>query len=164
MSANQSRRRTDLGAGPVPGNAKPQLDSTLPYQGRALDKDSIRLVEIQPAAHDDDPVMCTLNEVAFCSRPKFEALSYMWGTELADEPITLNGFAFEVKKNLLDALLFLRRQVKSGTARQPFWIDAIPSPIKIFLSIALGKETSALPAKSLTDHQKSAKTRIFGHP
>ncbi|KAB5549389.1 heterokaryon incompatibility protein-domain-containing protein [Coniochaeta sp. 2T2.1] len=125
MSANQTRRRTDLGAGPVPGNARPKLDSTLPYQGRELGQGSIRLVKIQPAAHDDDPVVCTLNEVAFGSRPKFEALSYMWGTELAGEPITLNGFAFEVKRNLLDALLFLRRQVALGTARQPFWIDAI---------------------------------------
>jgi hypothetical protein len=38
----------------------------------------MRLVEILPAAvHDDDPVVCTLSEVAFGSRPKFEALSYM---------------------------------------------------------------------------------------
>ncbi|SPQ19965.1 7896978e-c7b5-4628-a61c-d00eb2e6fd0c [Thermothielavioides terrestris] len=63
----------------------------------------MRLVEILPAAvHDDDPV----------------------GTELADEPIILNSFAFEVKNDLLGALLFLRRQAASGTAHPLFWIGA----------------------------------------
>lgn len=124
MSANQSRRRNDPGPSPAI-NARPKIDNTLPYQGRQLDNDSIRLVEIQPAAHETDPVACTISEVTFGSRPKFEALSYMWGPEGADDAITLNGILFGVRKNLLDALRFLRRQVASGKPRQPFWIDAI---------------------------------------
>lgn len=124
MSANQSRRRTDSNLGPI-GSTNQNIDSTLPYLGRELDENSTRLIEIQPAARDSDPVVCKLIEVTFASRPKFEALSYMWGTERADEAITLDGFPFEVRGNLLDALRFLRRQVASGKARQPFWIDAI---------------------------------------
>jgi hypothetical protein len=124
MSANESRRRTDVGPGPV-SSTRPKIDNTLPYPGRELDKDSTRLVEIQPAAHESEPVVCTLSEVTFGSRPKFEALSYMWGTESADEPITLNDVPLEVGRNLLDALRFLRRQVACGKAHQPFWIDAI---------------------------------------
>ncbi|KAL5090227.1 hypothetical protein Trisim1_004747 [Trichoderma cf. simile WF8] len=124
MSANQSRRRTDLGSS-LEGSTKPKTDNRLPYQGGELDKNSLRLVEIQPAAHESDPVVCTLSEVTFGSRPKFEALSYMWGTEKADDAITLNGHPFEVGKNLLDALHFLRSQAMSKKTCQLFWIDAI---------------------------------------
>lgn len=124
MAANQSRRRTDLGPGPA-SSPEVEIDNSLPYRGAELDKNSMRLVKIQPAADESDPLVCTLTEVTFGSRPKFEALSYMWGTEKIDEPITLNGALFEVKRNLLDALRFLRGQVAVGKARQPFWIDAI---------------------------------------
>lgn len=124
MSANQSRRRDDPGPSSA-SSIKPAIDKTLPYQGRELDKDSLRLVQIQPAVHETDPVTCMLGEVTFGSRPKFEALSYTWGTERADDAIILNGHPFEVRRNLLDALLFLRRQVASGNVQQLFWIDAI---------------------------------------
>jgi hypothetical protein len=124
MSANQSRRRTDLGPGPG-SSVKGKMDNTLAYQGKELDKDTMRLVEIQPATCESDPVVCTLSVVTFGSRPKFEALSYMWGTDKAGEAITLNDVPFEVGKNLLDALLFLRRQAVSGKARPAFWVDAI---------------------------------------
>ena len=70
-------------------------------------------------------MVCTLSEVTFGSRPKFEALSYMWGTESAEEPISLNDVPWKVGRNLLHALRFLRRQVACGKAHQPFWIDAI---------------------------------------
>jgi heterokaryon incompatibility protein (HET) len=123
MSANQSRRRIE--PFPSPGSARPNIDNTLPYQERGLDKDSIRLVEIQPEANDRDPLVCTLEEATFGSRPKFEALSYMWATERVDDAITLNGLPFKLGRNLLDALLFLRHQLASGTARRRFWIDAI---------------------------------------
>ncbi|KAL7957221.1 heterokaryon incompatibility domain-containing protein [Trichoderma compactum] len=124
MSANQSRRRIDLDQSPE-NSTKPKIDNKLPYQGRELDKNSLRLVEIQPAAHESDPVVCTLTEVTFGSRPKFDALSYTWGTEKADDAITLNGRPFEVGENLLDALLFLRGSAMSKKTCQLFWIDAI---------------------------------------
>lgn len=124
MSANQSRRRVDPGPSSA-SSTKPAIDKTLPYQGTELDENSLRLVQIQPAVHETDPVICTLGEVTFGSRPKFEALSYTWGTERADDALILNGHPFEVRRNLLDALLFLRRQVASGKVQQLFWIDAI---------------------------------------
>jgi hypothetical protein len=70
-------------------------------------------------------VVCTLSTVTFGSTPKFEALSYTWGPEVPADVITLNGVPFEVRRNLRDALLFLRRQVASRKAHPPFWIDAI---------------------------------------
>ncbi|KEZ45311.1 hypothetical protein SAPIO_CDS2114 [Scedosporium apiospermum] len=126
MNANQSRRRTDPDPGPTPvSKTRPKIDNTLAYQGRELDENSIRLVEIQPAEHETDPLVCTLCEVAFGRKPKFEALSYMWGTEIADDAITINDVPFEVKRNLRDALLFFRRRLASGKAPKLLWIDAI---------------------------------------
>lgn len=124
MSANQSRRRIDPGQNPE-SSTKPRTDNVLPYRGRELDKNSLRLVEIQPTAHESDPLVCTLTEVTFGSRPKFEALSYMWGIEKANDTLTPNGHPFEVGKNLMDALLFLRSHVMFKKACQLFWIDAI---------------------------------------
>ncbi|KAJ4298400.1 hypothetical protein N0V88_003430 [Collariella sp. IMI 366227] len=77
MSANQSRRRQeplDMGSTPVNSN-RSETDFKLPYQGRELGANSIRLLEIQPAADESDPVVCNLDEATFGSRPKFEALS-----------------------------------------------------------------------------------------
>ncbi len=129
MSASQSRRMMDPGPKPVmssrTGASRPTTDSTMPYQGGELLSDRIRLVEIEPAANDSDPVVCTLRTVTFASRPKFEALSYRWGTEDANKAIILNGFPFNVKKNLLDGLLFFRQQADSGKTSQSLWIDAL---------------------------------------
>ncbi|KAL2144730.1 hypothetical protein VTI28DRAFT_8668 [Corynascus sepedonium] len=124
MNANQSRRLIDPGTSSV-SNTRAETDNGTPYQGSALDDKSIRLVEIEPAAHDDDAIVCTLSVVPFASKPKFEALSYRWGTVKEKGTITLNSLPFEVTRNLLDALRFLRRQAASGKAHQLFWIDAI---------------------------------------
>lgn len=119
MSANEARRRTD------PTRVHPKADNTRPYGKEDLDENSIRLIEIHPATHDGDPVICILHEVTFGSQPIFEALSYMWGTGEEDNHVTLNGFQFSVRKNLLDALIFLRRQVGAAKQRQLFWVDTI---------------------------------------
>ncbi len=129
MSANQSRRMMDPGPKPVSSTtaaSRPTTDSTMPYQGGELPRDRMRLVEIEPAANDSDPVVCTLRTVTFASKPKFEALSYRWGTEDANNAITLNGFPFNVRKNFWDALLFFRRRAAApGMVRQSLWIDAL---------------------------------------
>ncbi|KAB5515112.1 heterokaryon incompatibility protein-domain-containing protein [Coniochaeta sp. 2T2.1] len=125
---NQSRPRThpDTSAGEPTtpaGTAKPKIHNTAAYQGANLDEDSIRLLEISPAAHDTSPLVCTLREATFGSRPVFEALSYRWGPddEGGKETVTLNGWPFEVRRNLRDALRFLRRRT---LPRQTYWIDA----------------------------------------
>ncbi len=102
----------------------PRWDHASPYGGRRLGDDSIRLVRIQPATNDDDPLFCGLIEVAFSSRPQFGALSYRWGTDEASDTITLNGCPFMVRRNLHDALVFLRSR-HDGNALELFWIDAV---------------------------------------
>jgi hypothetical protein len=126
---NQSRPRTHPGAsagGPTTraGTAKPKIHNTEAYQGPSLDEGSIRLLEISSAADDTSPLVCKLREATFTSRPVFEALSYRWGADEEEEKetITLNGCPFEVRRNLRDALRFLRRR---KPPRQAFWVDAV---------------------------------------
>ncbi|KAL1893339.1 hypothetical protein Sste5346_006517 [Sporothrix stenoceras] len=105
------------------GSAPPRVDNTLPYHGKAVDNNSLRILSIEPGKNDE-PIVCKLVEVPFRDKPKFNALSYTWGDSTPSDPkITLNGFPFRVRQNLYDALIFLRQQ--SASAPQRFWIDAI---------------------------------------
>jgi hypothetical protein len=124
MDANQARRRTD----PDPMSVhEPASTSQAPkpfiYQPLDPDRDSdsIRLVLIHPYSKDDDLLSCTLIHVKFAEKPRYNALSYMWGDEAVKVDILLEGALFQVGQNLWDALHYLR---SSGTLKL-FWIDAI---------------------------------------
>ncbi|KPA41268.1 hypothetical protein FLAG1_05828 [Fusarium langsethiae] len=94
--------------------------SSSPYELLNRNRDCTRVLRIE-AAKDDDPITCTLSEVAFSDRPKFDALSYMWGDEKAEHKITVNGVSYSVRQNLWDALHYLRRHAPGID----YWIDAI---------------------------------------
>jgi hypothetical protein len=57
----------------------------------------------------------------FGAKPKYEALSYMWGDRTTQKSIFVNGKEFLVGENLWDALRYLRKHVNG----QRYWIDAI---------------------------------------
>ncbi|KAK0751268.1 heterokaryon incompatibility protein-domain-containing protein [Schizothecium vesticola] len=85
-------------------------------------RDCTRLIEIEHCTNAMGPdLRCHVKQVLFSDRPKYRALSYMWGDETARFPIHLNGKWFTVAENLFRALGFLRREKFAG----PFWIDAI---------------------------------------
>jgi hypothetical protein len=121
MAANESRRRAD----PASEASKIGEGSVIPKQFhyQALDQnvDCTRFVKIEPAENDEDLIVCTLVHIAFGERPKFEALSYMWGDERTKESIILDGIEFAVRKNLRDALGHLRNRARDTL----FWIDAL---------------------------------------
>lgn len=85
------------------------------------DTDGIRLLEIRQAESQDDPLVCKLLHVTFQERPRFDALSYRWGDEMSQMPIIVNDCQHYVRKNLWDALHYLRAQRRSTR----FWIDAV---------------------------------------
>lgn len=95
--------------------------SSSQYEPLSQHRDCTRLVRIEAAKRDDDAIICTLFEVAFGDRPKFDALSYMWGDGPASCNIVLNGATFSVRQNLWDALRYLR----THTPDTSYWIDAI---------------------------------------
>ena len=120
MAANESRRRADT-ALVAPKNGERSIVPKHSYQPLEQNVDCTRFVKIEPAENDEDPIVCTLVHKGFGERPKFEALSYMWGDESIEESIILDGVEFAVRKNLRDALGHLRNRAPDMF----FWIDAI---------------------------------------
>ncbi|KAK5630983.1 hypothetical protein RRF57_006698 [Xylaria bambusicola] len=65
---------------------------------------------------------CTLITVDIANSPlEYEALSYVWGTEEAQQPIKCDGYDIPMTLNLEHALLALRHP----TLPRPLWVDAI---------------------------------------
>ncbi|KAH6956195.1 heterokaryon incompatibility protein-domain-containing protein [Fusarium avenaceum] len=104
----------------IDSRSPPQASLSV-YKSLSQDQDCMRLLQIHSAAKKDDPIACNLNEVTFGERPKFDALSYMWGSSQVERSITLNGVLVSIRQNLWDALYYLREQAP-GTS---YWIDAI---------------------------------------
>ncbi|KAI9148769.1 Heterokaryon incompatibility protein [Paramyrothecium foliicola] len=91
------------------------------YRPLSQQHDGTRLLKIEPAHGVEGVITCRLFEAAFYDKPKFQALSYMWGEGPADCRIVINGSSYYVRKNLWDALHYLRIH-KPETF---YWIDAI---------------------------------------
>ncbi|KAL5895520.1 hypothetical protein ACKVWC_000739 [Pyricularia oryzae] len=144
-TANQARRR-DTGTKDAAvadteadGRNTPSPATEPYYQGFELDEsmEKFRFISIKPVVGvgEDDTVECTLVVVPFGDRPKFEALSYMWGPcgDQNDQfHIMFKGSRFQVRPNLLDALRHLRKEMAAAVSEfskkdnpRFFWIDAI---------------------------------------
>lgn len=117
MAANQSRRRTEV----IVESEVASLEKS-PYRPLAQDVDCTRLVKIHLAESGNDQVVCSLVHVTFAERPKYEALSYMWGDEKDMGHAIVDGIEFPVRRNLLDALCYLREHQMEGSL---FWVDAL---------------------------------------
>ncbi|CAF3451901.1 unnamed protein product [Fusarium graminearum] len=72
------------------------------YDQLSKDYDCTRLLRIDEA-NDGDPITCTMSEIPFGDKPKFDALSYI------------------VRQNLWDALHYLRKHCPDTS----YWIDAV---------------------------------------
>ncbi|KAF2009755.1 hypothetical protein BU24DRAFT_473958 [Aaosphaeria arxii CBS 175.79] len=85
-----------------------------------LRDDNIRLIRILPGNWEDE-IRCDLYTESLSKRPKYHALSYVWGSALVKKPIKLNDSTFEATTNLESALRHLRHQ-RLGL---PLWVDAL---------------------------------------
>ena len=68
-----------------------------------------------------DPLWCSLNEVSLEDSPRYQALSYVWGSKEDPATVILNGQPFQVTKNLDEAL----KQLRSPTVDHTLWVDAL---------------------------------------
>ncbi|OOF98715.1 hypothetical protein ASPCADRAFT_162381 [Aspergillus carbonarius ITEM 5010] len=91
------------------------------YDTLSPEEQEIRLLCIHPSRNSKSPVQCSLKTVSLRQRPKYEALSYVWGTDHATEKILLEGNEFYVTPNLAKALYRLRRAYR----KRMMWIDYI---------------------------------------
>ncbi|KAI0888041.1 heterokaryon incompatibility protein-domain-containing protein [Annulohypoxylon maeteangense] len=70
--------------------------------------EAIRLLLIAPG-FASETINCTLIVIEDRNNaPEYDAISYVWGTELSDEPIMCNGHRMTVTKNLAKAMRYLR--------------------------------------------------------
>ncbi|RGP73998.1 het domain-containing [Fusarium sporotrichioides] len=123
VAMNQTENSTNQTQGPGAGNVSGHSLGQPPslYDRLDPDQDRMRLLQIKEAANDSDPITCVLSQDIFGDRPKFDALSYMWGCDKAEQKITLNGHEFSIRQNLWDALQYLRKHCH----RRYYWIDAV---------------------------------------
>jgi hypothetical protein len=105
----------------------PSLDSAeykKPYVYQPLDliKREIRLLRLLPEASTDceTTIYCDLFITSLDDDPKYEALSYVWGTSSTRYKIHVGNGALRVTPNLFEALFNLRTKTS-----QFLWIDAI---------------------------------------
>ncbi|KAK4184535.1 heterokaryon incompatibility protein-domain-containing protein [Podospora australis] len=107
-------------------------NKSFPFPPLPPSVDAIRVLTITPGDFSD-PLVCTLDPVAFSQKPKYVALSYTWGSSYPDNAdlpfypqwptpvLTVNNEPFSVKHNLHLALLHLRSSIHPLSV----WADAI---------------------------------------
>ncbi|KAJ9640903.1 hypothetical protein H2199_005571 [Coniosporium tulheliwenetii] len=97
------------------------INEAFAYAALSSSKNEIRLVTISPGASLEAPVACQLSHASLDESPRYEALSYTWGSPVDPIAITLNDQPFHVTRSLHEALCHLRPKNASRT----LWIDAI---------------------------------------
>lgn len=101
---------------------------------KPLDKarSEIRLLQISDNGHGSKPC-CNLTTVSLLDKPRFAALSYVWGDASVKEDIILNGKSVLVTASLASALKGVRDRLYRPTIlfpdRQPdsfrLWADTV---------------------------------------
>jgi hypothetical protein len=86
---------------------------------------NIRVLLLNPAQNPEEQVQFRLQELNLDlpveQRPRYEALSYVWGYRYGDQEVLCHGRAILVTKNCLEALRHLRRKKE----QRKVWVDAI---------------------------------------
>lgn len=83
-----------------------------------------RVLILLPSINPHAPCQCRLKEFDLNESenyPKYEAISYVWGSPTGTFPIKCDGKVLLVTENCLSALYQLRRRVRSRV----LWIDSI---------------------------------------
>ena len=101
------------------------MDSVIispPYPAARLELHlrQIRLVTILPGRYIDS-IICELSTASVDDLPDYYSLSYVWGDQKDLRHILLNGFSFDITRNLEAALRRLRHPIEPRL----FWIDML---------------------------------------
>lgn len=73
-----------------------------------LGTQQIRLLRVQPAASNGDPLVCYLKVFDIGNTPDFHAISYTWGTQVTDHYINCNNERKPVTQSCFEALISIR--------------------------------------------------------
>jgi hypothetical protein len=95
------------------------------YSALLLKPDTIRLLRLLPNENAQENPQCELIEYTIrdshTACHPYEALSYVWGGEDKPKSITLDGYEFNVTRNLHTALVHLR----DHQIPRFLWVDAV---------------------------------------
>ncbi|KAE8451448.1 hypothetical protein EG329_004077 [Mollisiaceae sp. DMI_Dod_QoI] len=91
------------------------------YDNLDRNEDEIRLISLHPSKDPSAEIECNIIHFRLYDHPKYDALSYMWGSVTDNKPIHISGKDFQVGQNLYHALLQLRHK----TEPRLLWVDAI---------------------------------------
>ena len=95
--------------------------SNIAYTTLLGDQD-IRLLHLHPEAHGSlAPIRCSLVPSTLAESSEYEALSYMWGSEIDLKTLYIDGKECPVRDNLWQALHHLRLPTKTRI----LWVDAL---------------------------------------
>ncbi|KAI3327384.1 heterokaryon incompatibility protein-domain-containing protein [Xylariaceae sp. AK1471] len=100
----------------------------------ALDhsKSEVRLLEVFPCENGQTAVRCQLTVSSLLEKPRYWALSYVWGDASITEEVIVGGLPLQVTANLASALRRFRRMGAGHDINSPspspsllIWADAI---------------------------------------
>lgn len=86
-----------------------------------LEPGTVRLVHLHPASDLEAGVVCSLEHARLGGNPRYQALSYVWGSQDDPREICLSGTTVLVTQNLYNALRRLRLQHETRV----IWVDAL---------------------------------------
>ncbi|KIM93944.1 hypothetical protein OIDMADRAFT_136971, partial [Oidiodendron maius Zn] len=94
----------------------------LPRLYSHLHSGQIRLLHLQHGSPGDN-IRCTLKlaRIPSMASTSYDALSYMWGPEVTERDIEINGQSYPIRENLYQALLHLRLP----SLTRVLWVDAL---------------------------------------
>jgi hypothetical protein len=90
------------------------------YRSLRLPDNSIRILTLVPGTEEEE-IRCQMRCAALSDRPRYSAVSYMWGPSDERRTVWVNERRIYVRKNLWSALQRLRLR----TQDRKLWIDAI---------------------------------------
>jgi len=99
------------------------MDPESPYTYQPLDpsRREIRLLTLLPSPGFDSKLQAELHVASLSSRPKYEALSYVWGDPVFGHEIDIQGRRHFITEHLDYAL----RYVRQGDTKRVIWVDAL---------------------------------------
>ena len=103
------------------------MDSFTDYEPLNTLNREIRLLTLLPAVRTDG-IECSLEIEELKTGLVYEALSYVWGTFVDAEIISVNGKAFVVTKNLFDALV----RLKDSSKPRVLWVESSKELMELF--------------------------------
>lgn len=86
-----------------------------------LEPGTIRLVHLHPASDSKADVVCSLEYARLSDKPRYQALSYVWGSQNEPKESLLNETTVLITQNLDKALRRLRLQHEPRV----IWVDAL---------------------------------------